>query len=117
MKHISRVFRLVRWLAILLSMAGFFAWLISAHLAPRPFASVWWPCVIGSVIASVLLVTQNLIEGGCVGLIFLVLGFLVTGALSKHLPAEAAGYYYILPAAMLTGYVATRGILFDRFFS
>ncbi len=117
MKHLGRLFRLVRWLAILLTLAGFFAWLISAHLAPRAFASAWWPCFIGSVIASVLLVTQNLIEGGCVGVIFLVLGFLAIGVLSKHLPAEAAGYYYILPAALLTGFVATRGILHDRFFS
>lgn len=117
MKHARTLLCWLRWLAILLCMSGFFAWLISAHLAPRPFASVWWPCVIGSVIASVLLVTQNLIEGGCVGVILLVLGFLVTGALSKHLPAEAAGYYYILPAAILTGFVATRGILFNRFFS
>ena len=117
MKHARTLFCWLRWLAILLCMSGLFAWLISAHLAPRPFASVWWPCLIGGVIASVLLVTLNLIEGGCAGVILLVLGLLAAGVLSKHLPAEAAGYYYILPAAILTGFVATRGVFYPRFFS
>lgn len=117
MKHLGTLLCWLRWLAILLSMAGFFAWLISAHLAPRPFASVWWPCFIGSVIASVFLVTQNVIEGGCVGVILLVLGLLAVGVLSKNHPAAAAGYYYIIPAALLTGFVATRGVFYPKFFS
>lgn len=117
MKHVRTLLCWLRWLAILLCMSGFFAWLISAHLAPRPFASVWWPCLIGSVTASVFLVTQNLIEGGCVGVILLVLGLLAAGVLAKNHPAEAAGYYYILPSAILTGFVATRGVFYGGFFS
>lgn len=117
MKHLGTLLCWIRWLAILLSMAGFFAWLISAHLAPRPFASVWWPCLIGGVIASVIFVTFNLIEGGCIGVIFLLLGLLAVGVLSKHHPAAAAGYYYIIPAALLTGFVATRGVFYPKFFS
>lgn len=117
MKHLGTLLGWLRWLAILLSLAGFFAWLISAHLAPRPFASAWWPCLIGSVIASVFLVTLNLIEGGCVGVILLVLGLLAVGVFAKNHPAEAAGCYYIIPAAILTGFVATRGIFYPKFFS
>ncbi|MFZ2277790.1 MAG: hypothetical protein WAW39_08320 [Prosthecobacter sp.] len=117
MKHLGTLLCWLRWLAILLSMAGFFAWLISSHLAPRPFASVWWPCLIGSVIASVIFVTFNLIEGGCIGVIFLLLGFIAIGAFSKFHPAAAAGYYYVIPAALLTGFVATRDIFYSRFFS
>ncbi len=117
MKHLGRVFRLVRWLVILLSLAGFFAWLISAHLAPRPFASVWWPCLIGGVIASVVFVTLNLIEGGCIGVVCLATGIIAVGAFSKLHPAAAAGYYYIIPAALLTGFVATRGIFYPKFYS
>lgn len=110
MKHVGTLLGWLRWLAILLSLAGFFAWLISSHLSPHPFASVWWPCLIGGVIASVFLVTQNVIEGGCVGVVLLVLGLLVVGVFEKNHPAAAEGYYYILPAAILTGFVATRGV-------
>lgn len=117
MKHLGALLGWLRWLAILLSMAGFFAWLISAQLAPRTFASAWWPCLIGSVIASVIFVTLNLIEGGCIGVIFLLLGLLAVGVLSKHLPAVVAGYCYIIPAALLTGFVSTRGIFYPNFFS
>lgn len=68
------------------------------------------------MIASVFLVTMNLIEGGCVGVILLVLGLFAAGVLSKYLPAEAPGYYYILPAAILTGFVSTRGCFLRRVF-
>ena len=106
----------LRWLAILISLASLSAWLISAHLAHRPFISAWWPCLIGSLIASVLFVTLNLLEGGCIGLISLSTSLLAIGALSKfHL--VSADYYYIIPAAFLTGFVATRGILYPKFFS
>ncbi|MHB1082890.1 MAG: hypothetical protein ACYC67_26075 [Prosthecobacter sp.] len=117
MKHVGTLLCWLRWLAILLSLAGFFAWLISAHLAPRPFASAWWPCLIGSVIASVFLVTLNLIEGGCIGVVCLVTGIIAVGAFSKLHPEAVAAYYYILPAVFLTGFVATRGIFYDEFFS
>lgn len=117
MKHARTLLCWVRWLAILLGMSGVFAWLISAHLAPRPFASVWLPCLIGSVIASVFLVTLNLIEGGCAGVILLVLGLFAAGVLSKHHPAEAAAWCYILPSVVLTGFVATRGVFYGGFFS
>ena len=117
MKHLGTLLVWLRWLAILLSMAGFFTWLISAHLAPRPFASVWWPCLIGSVIASVVFVTLNLLEGGCIGLVCLTTGIIGVGAVAKFHPAAAAGYYYILPAALLSGFVATRGVFYPKFFS
>ena len=117
MNQVSSLLRWLRWLAILLCMAGFFAWLISAHLAPRPFASAWWPCLIGGVIASVVFVTLNLLEGGCIGLVCLTTGIIGVGALSKFHPAAAEGYYYILPAALLTGFVATRGVFYPKFFS
>ena len=106
----------LRWLAILLSLASLSAWLISAQLAHRPFSSAWWPCLIGSLIASVLFVTLNLLEGGCIGLMVLPTCLLVVGACVKfHL--ATTDYYYILPAAFLTGFVATRGILYPKFFS
>ncbi len=84
-------------------MAGFFAWLISAHLAPRTFASAWWACFIGSVFASVVFVTFNLVEGGCIGVVCPATGIIAVGAFSKLHPAAASGCYYIIPAALLTG--------------
>ena len=114
MKHAGS---LLRYLAILLSLAGFSAWLISAHLAPGPFASAWWPCLIGSLIASVVFVTLNLVEGGCIGLICLITILLGVGVFAKFHPSAAAGYYYIIPAALLTGFVATRGIFYPKFLS
>jgi len=117
MNQIGSLLRWLRWLAILLSLAGFFAWLISAHLAPCPFASVWWPCLIGGVIASVVFVTLNLLEGGCIGLVCLITGIIGVGAFAKFHPAAATGYYYILPAALLAGFVATRGVFYPKFFS
>ena len=117
MNQVSPLLRCLRWLAILLSMVLCSTWLISAHLAHRHFISAWWPCLIGSLIASVLFVTLNLLEGGCIGLMVLPTCLLVVGACVKFQFYGAADYYYIIPAAFLTGFVATRGILYPKFLS
>lgn len=91
-------------------------WLISAHLAPRPFASAFWPCLIGSLLASLVYLTLNILEGGCICAICLAVAFLGVGALAKFHPF-AATYIYIAPAAILTGFASTRGALYPKFFS
>jgi len=116
-ERMKRPVLILRWLVILLLLVGFFAWLISAQLAPRPFASAFWPCLIGSLLASAFFVTLNLLEGGCIGLICLLTGLLCVGVLAKFHPFAAAGYYYIVPAAMVAGFAATRGIFYPKFFS
>ncbi len=117
MNQLSPLLRFFRWLALLLSLACLSAWLISAHLGHRPFISTLWPCLIGSMLASVLFVTLNLLEGGCIGLICLTTSILAVGALSKFQLFTATDYYYILPAAFFTGFVSTRGILYPKFLS
>ena len=42
---------------------------------------------------------------------------LVVGVCVKFQFYGAADYYYIIPAAFLTGFVATRGILYPKFLS
>ena len=112
-----RLVLIFRWLAISLPLAGFFAWLISSHLAPRPVASAFWPCLVGSLLASVFFLTLNILEGGCIGIICLTTGLAGVGVLAKFHPFAAAGYFYIVPAALLTGLAATRGLLYPKFFS
>ena len=117
MKRPVLLLRCLRWLAILLPLVGFSAWLISAHLAPRPFASAFWPCLVGSLLASAFFLTLNILEGGCIGVICLTTCLVGVHVLGRFHPFAAAGYTYIVPAAMLTGFVATRGILYPKFFS
>ena len=94
------------WAAVLLGLVAFSGWLISAHLAPRPFASAFWPCLVSSLLGTVLFVTLNIVEGGCICIICLALSLLSISVVAKfHTPPVGS---YIATTAILTGFASTR---------
>jgi hypothetical protein len=98
------------WCVVSLGLAAFSAWLISTHLAPRPFASAFWPCLICTVLANILFFTFNVLEGAVVFLVCLLVA-VCTIPIGARLGAPALGY--IALAACIAGFVSSR-ILYTK---
>jgi hypothetical protein len=101
----KRTISILGWLAVSLVIAVFCGWLISAHLAPRSFASAFWPCLAGIVAGSLVFVLYNGIEAGFIGCMFLALALVcIPIARRVHKPALP----YLLAAAVLGGFTSSR---------
>ena len=61
--------------------------------------------------------TLNIVEGGCICAICLAVGILGIAAVARFHPFAAARYMHVVPASILTGFAATRGLLYPKFFS
>jgi hypothetical protein len=102
---VQRTFKVLLWLAVSFALAAVCAWLISAHLAPRSFASAFWPCLACIVAGSLVLVIYNIIEAAYIGCLFLVVAFVFIPVSRKlHQPPLR----YLLAAAVLGGFTSSR---------
>jgi len=108
----KRIFTLLLWAAASAVLAGVCAWLISTQLVPRSFTSVFVPCLIGTVLATVLFVTFNVIEAAIQCAIYLVLA-VFSIPIAAHFQAPA--FPYVAAASFISGYAASR-ILRTSFF-
>jgi hypothetical protein len=101
----KRTISILGWLAVSLVIAVFCGWLIATHLAPRSFASAFWPCLACIVAGSLVFVLYNLIEAAYIGCVFLVLALVFIPVSRKvHKPALP----YLLAAAVLGGFTSSR---------
>ena len=111
LRPLKRTFTILVWFAVSAGLAAFFAWLISAHLAPRPFASAFWSCLIWTVLANLLFVTFNVLEGAFICLICVVTaGFAIPLGPRLGVPALP----YIALAAFIGGFASSR-VLYTKF--
>jgi hypothetical protein len=103
---VNRTFKILLSLVVPIGLAAFSAWLISSHLAPRPFATAFWPCLGCTVFMSAVLITFTVVEAviAC-GILFLV-GLVGTPSLARRLSAPALPY--VAASALVAGFASSR---------